>query len=136
MADLSSPESDDDSHLDAFHRRWRKGRRPSMRSALRARGGGPGRKAFVRTLLSIDLEHRLDVGDAAPIVEDHLELAEAEQLDGGELLELLRQEYEGRWRRGETDAMREEYQRRFPDHAAAIDGWRPRWDCPICGRQG
>jgi len=90
---------------------------------------------FVHAVLSIDLEHRLTAGDGTPLIEDYLDVARRYNLSEDHLLNLGRQDYQGRWERGEITARRDEYRRIFSHHASEIDGWRPRWSCPSCHRE-
>ncbi|MFO0907177.1 MAG: WD40 repeat domain-containing serine/threonine-protein kinase [Isosphaeraceae bacterium] len=126
----------DDARLDAYHREWKSGGRPSLWGALSAARAAGERPLLVLMILRIDLEHRLRAGDAAPLVEELFAFPETHILGDPERLELIEQEYQGRWQRGEQRVRRAEYQQRFPDYASAIETWRPRWDCPSCGAIG
>jgi serine/threonine-protein kinase len=127
---------DHDALLDGFHRAWASGTRPSVLTYIRAcPRGAASDPDFAFHLLSIDLEHRLAARDLAPLVEDYLALVEFRSLGEDHRMHLARQEYVGRWSRGETGVSRDDYRTRFPAFAAEIDAWRPEWSCPSCRRE-
>lgn len=126
---------DRDALLDRFHREWNLGKRPSVRAFLDLHAGAAVASDFVYAVLSIDLEHRLAAGNNAPLIEDYIDLARSYDLSQGQWIDLGRQDYQGRWARGDTTARREEYRRIFPRHHLEVDGWRPVWICPSCHRE-
>jgi len=57
------------------------------------------------------------------------------RLDDGRKVELVRWEYQQRWKRGDR-AARSDYARQFPDLSAALNDLKPRWNCRNCKRKG
>src|SRR5262249_42068673 len=51
--------------------------------------------------------------------------------DEQQQVELIRWEYQQRWRRGQRPR-RTDYVARFPEYAKALGELSPRWDCPYC----
>jgi serine/threonine protein kinase/tetratricopeptide (TPR) repeat protein len=129
-------EADYDALLDGFHRAWASGTRPSVLAYLRACPRGMASDPeFAFHLLSIDLEHRLAARDLAPLIEDYMALAEFRTLGVDHWMHLARQEFEGRWGRGDTSVSRDDYRIRFSEFAADFNAWSPRWSCPSCRRE-
>jgi tetratricopeptide (TPR) repeat protein len=139
---LSPAALDDDLHalLDRFEAAWqeRAGGVPPRWQDFLPPPGRPCPRAFVFELLALDVHYRLAAGLPALLAEPSV--ADERLRQGGvevtaEMrVELIGLEYQGRWQRGERPS-RQEYLDRFPEHAEALRGLRPRWTCPHCGRQ-
>ncbi len=94
---------------------------------------------FVFLLVQTDIEFRIKGGYAALLEEPyfrHPRLQEADAcLGAGRQVELIRWEYQQRWKRG-ARASRDEYLARFPEHTKALHDLRPRWNCSRCKHTG
>jgi formylglycine-generating enzyme required for sulfatase activity/tetratricopeptide (TPR) repeat protein len=90
---------------------------------------GPDEAAF---LVQLDVECRARAGLPALLGEPYFEHPLL-RLDDEQQLELIRWEYQQRWKNGER-ARRADYQASFPRHAAALHDLRPHWGCPRCLR--
>jgi hypothetical protein len=127
-----STDFDPEQNRARFWEAWRSGRRPRLRDYLPPTGS-PGYREAVRELIEIDLENRLCAWDA--VVRDRL-LENyfrdfSTVLGAVGQLELIAQEYQGRWERGELP-FRAEYESRFPEHASTVRGLKVRANCPRC----
>jgi tRNA A-37 threonylcarbamoyl transferase component Bud32 len=117
---MSPPQSDLSwlSQLERFEHAWQGWPLPPDLDAHLPPAGNPGRPRALATLVRLDLEHRWKAGEAAR-VEDYLarypELGE----DRAAVLALIVHEYQVRARQG-SEGDREEYLRRFPDHAGEL----------------
>jgi len=85
-------------------------------------------------LVQIDIEFRCKAGVAALLTEAYFEYPALAALNSDQQSELIRWEYQQRWKNGQR-ASKREYQEAFPDLAQNLDGLKPRWGCPICRRQ-
>jgi predicted ATPase/predicted Ser/Thr protein kinase len=104
--------SECEDRIHAFEKAWRQGSTPAIGDFLCA--SGPVRNALLVELVSIDLEFRLQRGEAARVGsywDEFPELAE----DRSVALELIAAEYELR-RRFEGDVRLEDYRDRFPNY--------------------
>lgn len=125
----SSAPVDIDQTLESFDRAWQRGTRPALTNYLLPIGHAQ-RAELLFALVHIDLEYRLKAGDEAPLVESYLRLFATEYRDSEEIVRLIAAEYHARWRR-EPAVRRDEYLRRFPDHADQLQArLKPRLDCP------
>jgi predicted Ser/Thr protein kinase len=121
--------------LERFEDAWQGGARPALEKYLPPEGH-PGRGGLVLELVKLDLEYRLRAGDEAPLVGVYLRLYGA-AFSAAEQVGLIGLEYQLRWERWEPGLRRLEYLRRFPQHAAELEGrLRPRWDCTQCNEEG
>jgi hypothetical protein len=88
-------------------------------------------------LLQLDIEYRVQAGLPALLAEPyfrHPRLAQAgTRLDDAQQVELIRWEYQQRWKTGDR-VQRADYLAAFPEHAAALHDLRPHWSCPRCRR--
>jgi hypothetical protein len=138
---LSPAALDDDLHalLDRFEAAWqdRAGGPPPRWQDFLPPPGRPCPRAFVFEMLALDVYYRTEAG--LPALLAGPDLADERLRQAGVavttemLVELIGLEYQGRWQRGERPS-RQEYLDRFPEHAEALRGLRPRWACPHCGR--
>jgi eukaryotic-like serine/threonine-protein kinase len=81
-------------------------------------------------LIQADIEYRIKAGVPALLAEPYFQQA---LLNDSQQVELIRWEYQQRWQRGDR-ARRRDYIDRFPEHAAALQELKPRWNCPYCMR--
>jgi WD40 repeat protein len=81
-------------------------------------------------LLQIDIERRVKAGLTALLAERYFEHPSV-QLGPAQQLELIRWEYQLRWKHGDR-ARAADYQAAFPHHAEALRDLRPRDTCPRC----
>ncbi|MCC6417489.1 MAG: serine/threonine protein kinase [Gemmataceae bacterium] len=119
FAHLNDLTSDDWAAVDAvverFETAWHRGERPPLDPHLPA---GGLRRAALQEIVRGELEVRLKAGEAAR-VENYLQQFPEIAADANLVLGLLAQEHELRQRR-EPHLALDEYQRRFPQHAAAL----------------
>jgi WD40 repeat protein/tRNA A-37 threonylcarbamoyl transferase component Bud32 len=122
--------------LERFEAVWRTGKRPALLLYLPAKGHSRGPEALFE-LAGIDLDHRLRMGDEAPLVQCYFCLGGVE-LSAEQQVALIRQEYLLRWQRGEVGGTRATYQRLFPEHSSALQQLKPLCDCPNpdCKQEG
>ena len=117
--------------IEQFEEKWRKGERPNWRQFLPPQNSAD----FGRVLLELairDIQHRLRVGDHPPFAEDYWGVPGANWTEKQQA-QLLFEEYQGRWDRGDLTTRCEEFQRRFPALADELSSLRPKWECPHCG---
>ncbi|MBY0396674.1 MAG: serine/threonine protein kinase, partial [Thermoleophilia bacterium] len=80
-------------------------------------------------LLQIDVEFRARAGLPGLLSEPYFDKV---PLDADREAELIRWEYQQRWKHDRRARVRD-YAAAFPRHAAALQGLAPRRDCPACG---
>ena len=117
-----------------FLKRWRAGRRPSLREVLTQIQEQPAYVDQAMTLAGMDLNERLRAGDEGSQVRPVVAaLADAGvTVTSAQLLKLVRIEFEGRWSRGERISAGQILE--GLDLPSSLgDSWRPRWACPRCG---
>jgi hypothetical protein len=85
---------------------------------------------FVFLLLQTDIELRVKEGLPALLAEPYFAHPRLQRddarLSAERQVELVRWEYQQRWKRGERVG-RAPYMERFPEHATTLQGLRPRW---------
>jgi WD40 repeat protein/tetratricopeptide (TPR) repeat protein len=87
-------------------------------------------------LVQADIEFRVKAGLPALLAEPyfrHPRLQADLRLTDAQEVELIRWEYQQRWKHGDR-ARRADYLAAFPRHAAALGDLKPRWNCPACRR--
>jgi WD40 repeat protein/tetratricopeptide (TPR) repeat protein/tRNA A-37 threonylcarbamoyl transferase component Bud32 len=91
---------------------------------------------FIFLLIQTDINFRIKAGLTALLNEPYLQhprLQAADvRLDNGRRVELIRWEYQQRWARGDW-AARDEYIKRFPEYALALQDLKALWNCARCG---
>jgi len=101
--------------------------------------GQPCPAPFAFLLIQMDIELRVKAGLPALLAKPYFQHPRLQQddarLSDASQVELVRWEYQQRWRCGERVA-RHVYLDRFPQHAAALQDLKPRWTCPHCQRTG
>jgi len=98
--------------------------------------GQPCPAEFVFLLLQTDIEMRVKAGLAALLAEPYFQdpRLQAAGLAPARQAELIRWEYQQRWKRGDR-AERRAYLERFAELADLLQDLKPRWNCPSCKRQ-
>jgi serine/threonine protein kinase/Flp pilus assembly protein TadD len=120
-------------------RSWRGGEKtPSWRDFLPA-PGKPGDSEQVFYLIQVDIEFRVKAGLPALLGEKYFQdslVREGEgRLSEDQQVELIRWEYQQRWKHGERVG-RKVYLEAFPQHAQALADLKPRWNCSSCSHKG
>jgi serine/threonine-protein kinase len=118
---------------------WRPGDPPPRWDDFLPAQGEPFSPDAACYLAQVDIEFRIKAGLPALLVERYfqhprLEQADA-QLDDARQVELIRWEYQQRWKNGERPR-RADYLAAFPRHALALAALRPNWICPVCRHKG
>jgi tetratricopeptide (TPR) repeat protein len=123
--------------LEAAWRAWRDGQPPPRWHDFLPAPGRPCPAEQVVFLMQMDIEFRVQAGLPALLAEPYFRHPCLEQagtrLDDAQQRELIRWEYQQRWKNGDRVA-RADYQAAFPEHAAALSDLRPHWSCPRCRR--
>src|SRR5262249_17848464 len=117
--------------LESLWRGWEPGQPlPRWQEFLPA----PGQRSTpdaVLLLLQTDIEFRVKAGPPARLAEPYFQherlQGEDARLSAAQQQELIRWEYQQRWKRGER-AARRDYLGRFAEHAAALRDLVPRWN--------
>jgi serine/threonine protein kinase/tetratricopeptide (TPR) repeat protein len=134
MADSDRSTAQVTRYIHRFEEQWQHGRRPALLRHLPP-PGEPARREALRELACLDLTYRIRGGDEVPLVELYLQAFPQELGDPADRLELIATEYQECWRRGDP-IRRDDYRRRFPDLAAALDSALTlHWTCPACRGQ-
>jgi serine/threonine-protein kinase len=121
-----------------FERAWRDrptGSPPPRWQDFLPPSGQPCPDAFLRWLLATDIECRIDAGLPALLDQPYFEDQRLGGMQPQMVAELVRQEYQLRWRRGQR-ARRREYVQRFPGVETHLGDLRPVGCCPRCGTAG
>jgi predicted Ser/Thr protein kinase len=136
------PDATPETRQDLFETVWRNrqpGSGPPRWEEFLPPPGNPCTPDFVFLLIQTDIEFRIKCGQAALLTQPyfrHPRLREPDaRLDDARQVELIAWEYQMRWKQGDRTP-RAAYLERFPEHAAALQALKPRWNCPQCKCQG
>jgi WD40 repeat protein len=124
--------------LEAAWRAWRAGAEPPCWHDFLPPPGGECDPEQAFYLVQLDVEFRVKAGRPALLAEryfQHPRLQADLRLSDAQQVELIRWEYQQRWKHGDR-ARRADYLAAFPQHAAALHDLKPRWNCPRCRHPG
>jgi serine/threonine-protein kinase len=125
--------------LEAAWRDWRTGEPPPRWEDFlpRSEESCDPERAFY--LVQADIEFRARAGLPALLAEPYFRHPRLQQsdarLDEARQVELIRWEYQQRWKNGGRPR-RADYLAAFPHHAVALADLQPRWNCPRCHERG
>jgi tetratricopeptide (TPR) repeat protein len=124
-------------HFESAWRAWHDGEEAPRWQAFLPALGEPCDAELIFFLVALDVECRAKARLPALLTERYIEHPRLQhddaRLDAGQQVELIRWEYEQRWKYGQR-ARRGDYQAAFPQHADALRDLKPRSCCPQCGQ--